>query len=677
MVSIVFHAHTESLLIPGYPRKLLLLSPDKTEEAEINRHLTRAEDGKYNLIRVGTVEELGHIQLESTCHAVLLDMRIPHQEVIEAIQLIGSMKSEVALLCLCRNHQELLTYRDVIHLVDDYILAESLAGSELPTRIMHAIRRKAKESALLTEQNLLSSLLDNVPDNIYFKDLDSRFIKVSANMLKCYGCTSEEQLLGKTDADLFTEEHANAALEDEKRIMRTGEPLVGIIEKETLPNGRINWVSTTKIPLRDAKDQIIGTMGMSRYVTDLKNAQDQLANESRLLKTVIEHALAGIFVKDREGRYLIVNTRHAKHLGAHSVGEVIGKQLSDFFDPEEATQIWESDQAIMQSGQGVEEMIDHRKQVTGHDSWLLTSKVPLKDDLGECIGLVGISQDITSQKNIELKLKSTIQILEETKLQLIEAEKLKTIGRLAAGVAHEVKNPLAVVSLGVEYLLKRLKDDEALVGMLQDIQSAAEKANQVIFELLDYSAPHDMNMAPNQLNAVIEKVLALLRHNLNEARITVTQALQPDLPDVSMDVLKMEQVFINIVLNAIAAMSDGGELVVRSYTKQMQEGGSNVSGKLNELFRIGDRMVIVDIMDSGSGVSEQEESKVFDPFFSTKKTGDGTGLGLSVTRSIVEMHRGMITLKNRDDAEGARVRLVFPTSKNHEPETKKRPHPQP
>lgn len=631
--------------------------------------LHRAEDGKYDLNRVATFNELERIHLEEVCHAVLLDMRISREEVLRAIQLIGNMKSGVALLCLCRNHKELRTYKDVIHLVDDYILAESLAGSELATRIMHAIRRKAKESALLSEQNLLESLLDNVPDNIYFKDLESRFIKVSANMLKCYGCSSSDQLLGKTDADLFTEEHARPALEDEQEIIRTGKPLVGKIEKETLPNGRVNWVSSTKIPLRDANGQIIGTMGMSRFVTELKNAQEQLANESRLLKTVIEHALAGIFVKDREGRYLIVNARHVKYLGAKLEADVIGKTLYDFFEKKEAAKICKADDGIMQSGQGVENMIDHRKQATGEDLWLLTSKVPLNNEDGECIGLVGISQDITSQKNIELKLKSTIQILEETKLQLIESEKMKTIGRLAAGVAHEVKNPLAVVSMGVEYLLKRLQEDEELVEMLEDIKTATEKANQVVFELLDYSAPHAVNMIPTELNTVIDKVLGLMRHNFNEAGITVTQHLAADLPLMSMDTSKMEQVFINIFLNAIAAIQGGGEIVVHTHTERMQQAGSNVSGKLNELFCIGDQMIIVDITDSGHGVRAKEEDKLFDPFFSTKKTGEGTGLGLSVTRSIVEMHRGMITLKNRDDDAGARVRLVFPTNQKHEPET--------
>jgi PAS domain S-box-containing protein len=658
--------NAKSHQLPGYPRKLLLLSPHPEEETALRTQLHRAEDGKYELSRVASFDALERVHLEEICHAVLLDMRLPKEQVFKSIQLVGKMKSNVALLCLCRNHTELRAYKDVVHLVHDYILVQSLQGNELSTRIMHAIQRKTKEAALLVEQSLLTSLLENVPDNIYFKDLESRFIKVSANMLKCYGYTSEQQLLGKTDFDLFTEEHARTAFEDEQEIIRSGNQIVGKIEKETLTDGKVNWVSSTKIPLRDANGQIIGTMGMSRFVTELKETKDQLANESRLLKTVIQHALAGIFVKDREGRYLIVNRRHANYLGAKSVEDVIGKTLYDFFDHKEADKITTADAEIMRSKQGVENMIGHRQRDMASDLWLLTSKVPLHDKNGECIGLVGISQDITSQKEVENELKTAIHTLKETQLQLIEAEKLKTIGRLAAGVAHEVKNPLAVVSLGVEYLIERLSSEAEFVELLQDIKAATEKANQVVFELLDYSSPHAVSMVPAQLNRVIDKVLTLMRHNFNEAHITVIQDLSPELPLFSMDTPKMEQVFINLFLNAIGSIQDGGELIVHTHTQRMQQAGSNASGKLSELFRIGDQIITVEVKDTGHGIKAEEKDKLFDPFFSTKSTGKGTGLGLSVTRSIVEMHRGMITLENREDAPGTLVRLFFPIHKNHE-----------
>ena len=345
---------------------------------------------------------------------------------------------------------------------------------------------------------------------------------------------------------------------------------------------------------------------------------------------------------------------------------MIGKTLFDFFDQTEAEKINTNDMAIMETGKGIEYMIDHRERKNTPDLWLLTSKVPFYDKTGNCIGLVGISQDITSQKEIEFKLKSVIKTLETTKLQLIEAEKLKTVGRLAAGIAHEVKNPLAVVTLGMDFLKKQLADSKEIMEVLNDMQIAADKANHVIFELLDYSSPHEISMVPKSINEIIEHVLTFMRHNFNEAQIELQLQLSPNLPAVLVDTKKMEQVFINLFLNAISVMPDGGKLTVNSHNETMQQAGSNVSSQMTECFRIGEKIVVIEVKDSGDGLSAAALEKVFDPFYSSKSTGNGTGLGLSVTRSIVDMHRGLITLENRKTSLGVCARLIFPTTSTNE-----------
>lgn len=588
-------------------------------------------------------------------------MRFGHDDSLETIRRIDGLQVGVALIALCRDHEQLQSYKEVIHMLDDYILAEHLIDGELPTRITHAIRRRLNEQELLHDKALLQSLLDNIPDAIYFKDRDSRFTKINKAMETAYG-RSKDSILGKTDFDLFAEEHARQAYNDEQKIICTGEPMIAQLEKETFEDGHIKWVNTTKLPLRDEQGRIIGTMGVSRNVTELKKAQDTLAQERSLLKTIIDHALAGIFVKDVSGRYMVVNRRHALYLGAASVEEVIGKTLYNFFDYKEATRISNLDSRTMEMGESIENMIDYRTRGDGSELWLLTSKVPLKDDLGQVIGLVGISLDVTQQKLNERTLKATIRTLEETKLQLIEAEKLKTVGRLAAGVAHEVKNPLNVVSLGVEYLTDRIEEPEEFLQVLRDMQEAIKKANHVILGLLDYSAPHTICMEPTDINELIRRILGLMRHNFNEAGIQIEDALNEQIEDVRVDVPKMDQVFINLFLNAISAMPKGGTLTVRTSQIRMKHTGGNVSGAMTELFRIGDRITVIEVLDTGRGIKKADESKLFEPFYSTQSTGEGTGLGLSVTRSIIDMHHGMITLKNRQDTPGACVRIMLPAA---------------
>ena len=363
---------------------------------------------RYQLSRVPDITTLRGQELDESYHAVLLDMRRSHAEQKAAIEFIGDLSSTLVLVCLCERHNQLRQHRNVIHLVDDYLILNAIDTGELPTRISHAIRRRYKEHSLIMEQQLLKSLLDNIPDAIYFKDLSSRFLKVNANMLEryCDNCTLE-QIIGKSDVDLFTNELSDAAYADEQRIISSGEPMISKIEKLTRPDGRINWVNTTKIPMRDERDRIIGTMGISRDITELKQAEDDLIRERSVLKTVIDHAPAGIFVKDLEGRYLVVNEKHAQYLNSNSPQTVIGKTLFDFFPHNEAARIDALDRKIMQTEKGMIHMIDHRKLPGRDELYLLTSKVPYRDENGKVTGLVGISQDITQQKLNERKLHDT------------------------------------------------------------------------------------------------------------------------------------------------------------------------------------------------------------------------------------------------------------------------------
>tara|TARA_B100000614_G_scaffold248555_1_gene256550 strand:- start:1779 stop:2291 length:513 start_codon:yes stop_codon:yes gene_type:complete len=169
-------------------------------------------------------------------------------------------------------------------------------------------------------------------------------------------------------------------------------------------------------------------------------------------------------------------------------------------------------------------------------------------------------------------------------------------------------------------------------------------------------------MELGNINEIISQVLALMRHNFNESCITVHEDLSRQIEPVKLDASKMEQVFINLFLNAISVMKKGGSLTVRTRAEQIKSAGDNVSSKLTECFRIGDPVILVEVLDTGSGLNKEAIQKAFDPFYSTKTTGEGTGLGLSVTRSIIEMHHGVMTLQNRTDTQGACVRIWLPAA---------------
>jgi PAS domain S-box-containing protein len=179
------------------------------------------------------------------------------------------------------------------------------------TLVQDITEQKKAEEALSHERSLLRALMDNVPDNVYFKDRDSRFIAVSRAKARRHGLEPAD-LVGKTDFDFFTEEHARQAYEDEQRIMRTGEPLIGHEEKETWPDGRVTWVYTTKVPLRDATGNITGMVGISRDITARKRGEDELERSRSLLEATLESTADGILVVDSQGKITRCNSKFAE-----------------------------------------------------------------------------------------------------------------------------------------------------------------------------------------------------------------------------------------------------------------------------------------------------------------------------------------------------------------------------
>jgi signal transduction histidine kinase len=248
--------------------------------------------------------------------------------------------------------------------------------------------------------------------------------------------------------------------------------------------------------------------------------------------------------------------------------------------------------------------------------------------------------------------------LRATQLQLIQSEKLDSLGRMAAGVAHEVKNPLMVILTGAKVLSKRLAGaDESTRMLLQDMTEAVERANKIIGGMLNYSRDTGLDLAPADLNAIVEKSLGFVKHELDNAGIVVVKNLHASLPLLPLDEFKIQQVFVNLFTNAVHAMGHDGEVLVTTSLETLTR-GTNIGYRKTDRYRPGERVALVRIEDSGPGIPLEHLEKVFDPFFTTKPTGRGTGLGLSVSRQIVEMHGGTVEVSNRD-VGGARVTIIL------------------
>ena len=277
--------------------------------------------------------------------------------------------------------------------------------------------------------------------------------------------------------------------------------------------------------------------------------------------------------------------------------------------------------------------------------------------------LVGLFSGLISNflngqiKRLRQTNQQLIQAHEELKnaqMKLIQTAKLESIGRLAAGLAHEVKNPLAVIQLGVDYLTSTTKADASRddIETIQEMADAVQRADTVIKGLLNFSRAEKLALVPMDLNAVIEDSLMLVRHEFIKHNIALEKNLAAGIPQVGLDQGKVKQVFINMFMNAIQAMGSDGTLSVKT---SRQPAGAKTAGQ----HPAGENMV-VQIEDSGSGIPEDKLDKLFEPFFTTKPVGSGTGLGLSVSKNIIELHGGTIKIGNRPDVRGAAVTITFP-----------------
>jgi signal transduction histidine kinase len=243
-------------------------------------------------------------------------------------------------------------------------------------------------------------------------------------------------------------------------------------------------------------------------------------------------------------------------------------------------------------------------------------------------------------------LKQSQRRLYSTESQLIQAEKLSAIGQLASGIAHEVKNPLAILMKGINYLERESRPNrQQLAQVLRMMKDAVGRADRIIRDLLDFSRPAPLELKPVAIGRILDSSFALVEKQLTTEKIRVVKEIAPDLEPVLIDEHRMQQAFLNLILNAFQAMPNGGQLTVRASS--------------NELTETDGRMLVCEVADTGGGIPKAFLSRVFEPFVTTKAPGEGTGLGLPITKTIIEQHQGRIEIAS-EEGRGTTVTVVLP-----------------
>lgn len=397
------------------------------------------------------------------------------------------------------------------------------------------------------------------------------------------------------------------------------------------------------------------------------------------LEAILEISNDGILVVSLDGTILAWN-RAAEQIYGYRADQIVGKPLTTLVPPERLHELSEIYPGVARGGV-IDQFETVRVRRDGVHIEVSLSIMPIRDRNGRVTSALIIMRDITAAQlalqeaaqsseklsDRERMLKRALVALRESheraksaQLQLVQAAKLESIGRLAAGVAHEVKNPLAVILFAVDYLAESIPNPDGNIQVaLTDAREAVGRADSVIRGLLDFSTATELSPSEQDVNKLVRRSLQLVRHSLTKSHVFAVEEMEEGLPNAMLDRNKIEQVFVNLMINAIDAMPTGGTLIVRTRRDRLTVMGSDVGVRKTDRFQVGQSVIVVEVEDTGTGIDETARPRLFDPFFTTKPPGKGTGLGLAVCKTIVALHGGTIRIGNKEGGGGARATVVL------------------
>ena len=512
-------------------------------------------------------------------------------------------------------------------------------------------KRVAERTAELSRERLvLRTLIDSLPDAIYAKDTAGRKTMANPGDLRNLKCKTEAEVIGKSDFDFFPKDIAEKFHADDQKVMQ-GEPVINREEYFLTDEDEKRWLLTSKLPLRDLNGKIVGLVGIGRDITERKRAEQTVANERALLRTLVDHLPLAVYLKDLAGRKTLANPMELSYAGATSEVEVLGKMDSDLFPPEVAAAYRADDQKVLDTGQPVINREGSFTKPDGSVIWFLTSKVPLRDATGRVSGLAGINLDITERMRAEEALRDSEGKLRQFTIQLERSN--RELQDFAYVASHDLQEPLRKIVVFGERL--REKNSEALgpeaLDYLERMQKAAARMQILINDLLTFSRVTTKAQPFTSVN--LAEVASGVVEDL-EGRIELVKGRVElgALPVIDAEALQMRQLLQNLIGNALKFRRPEEPPVVK-VEAQIISAPDTPAKKLCRLT----------VSDNCIGFDEKYLDRIFNVFqrLHTRNEYEGTGMGLAIVRKIALYHGGDITAKSKP-GQGSTFILTIPVA---------------
>ncbi|MGA3280088.1 MAG: ATP-binding protein [Smithella sp.] len=385
--------------------------------------------------------------------------------------------------------------------------------------------------------------------------------------------------------------------------------------------------------------------------TRLKDKDERINEVRERYEQIVQATDVLMCIVDYDGKILFANQKLIRFYGFQDEKSLLGLTIPQIYNEDEI----ESEKSLshVKSVYENDAMVQYESYDKNHDIWFANTLSPIRDPSSHDVFAVCIiSKDITDRIEREKNLKDTVEMLRKTRDQLIQKDKMAALGRLASGIAHEMRNPLEIINMGMDYLESNLPDDNPnITESIERIFNAINRAENIIKNTLSFSRQSVGEITQIQICQLLDNVLTLAKQTIRKNSVNVQREYENESLEVAGDYNMMEQVFFNLVNNAVDSMKNDKEriLTIRAYKQLVSEVGYKTGYRRADYFSIGDEMIVVEISDTGKGIPEEILPKIFEPFFTTKAKNEGTGLGLSIAHMIMDRLYGTIDVESREN----------------------------
>jgi two-component system, cell cycle sensor histidine kinase and response regulator CckA len=483
--------------------------------------------------------------------------------------------------------------------------------------------------------SLLQGIMESTTDAVFVKDLNGCYLMVNPTAARIAGRRVED-VLAKTDREVFNSETARSVMEWDRLVMETGVPVtyeqVGIAKGDST-----RTFLSTKGPYRDSEGKIVGVLGISRDITDRKRAEEEIRNSQRKLRIHFDNTPLAVVEWDLQFRVTDWNPS-AERIFGYSRTEAIGQHASFIVPAQYRDHVDEVWRALL-SQHGGERSTNDNLTKSGRTISCEWYNTPLIDDSGNVLGVASLVQDMTERVALEERLR--------------QSQKMEAVGRLAGGVAHDFNNLLTVILGYAQILADGVPERSRLAESTGAIKTAAEKAAGITRQLLAFSRKQVLSPRVTSLNDILLNLDSLLRRLIGDD-IEVMTVPAADLGMVKADPSQMEQVIMNLALNARDAMPNGGKLTLETTNTYLDESYAHQHRPV-----VPGRYVMLAVSDTGEGMNAETQSRIFEPFYTTKEVGKGTGLGLSMVYGIIKQSGGYIWVYSEPN-RGSTFKVYLP-----------------